>query len=101
MRLVDDREALDFDGFAVGFPALLPRPAPPVYRNPPTGRKVMRESIGDDYHRAGALRHHIFPGVANDGDPTSARRHALSLLASPDNFLEHDVTISPESMPIS
>jgi hypothetical protein len=30
MWLVDNREAFDFDGFAIGFPVLLPRAVPPI-----------------------------------------------------------------------
>ena len=75
MRFVDDEEAFDFDGFAVGLTALLPGQAPAVQCDLPTGRKVMRESIGDDYHRAAAFKHHIFPWIANDSDPANWRPH--------------------------
>src|SRR6516165_8363364 len=93
MRPVANREAFDFNVFAIILVAFLPRPEPTVQCEPPMCGKVTRKLVGDDNHRTGAVRYHVFPGLSDDRDPPNACCHVNLSPPLLEQFLERPTPI--------
>ena len=70
-----DPDVPKLNSFANDFLVLLSRLAPSINCDMPIASKASGELVRDDYNRVVAVRGYVVPGLANDGDPPSARTH--------------------------
>jgi hypothetical protein len=75
LTAIADVDAPKLNSFANDFPVLLSRLAPSINCDMPIESKASGKLVGDDYNRVAAVRFYVILGLANDGDPPSARTH--------------------------
>jgi hypothetical protein len=63
------------DALAIDFASFLSASATPKDCNMPIGSKAPSELVGDDYDGVAALRGHVVPRLADDGNSPNAPPH--------------------------